>query len=121
MTKTEKILLLIAAVFFVAALLLTPRGGTAAKVSSAFEQPLPTPEPPAEDAELVVTLHTAIDINHADAAALTALPGVGSVTAAAIVAYREEHGPFASLEELLLVPGFGEAALNAILAAGTVG
>jgi len=48
---------------------------------------------------------------------LTALPGVGRTTAAAIVAYREEHGLFRSAEELLLVPGIGEATLDAILAA----
>ena len=62
-------------------------------------------------------LETVIDINAADAAELTALPGVGPATAAAIVAYRDEHGPFASLEELLAVPGFGTGTLDAIRSA----
>ena len=59
-----------------------------------------------------------MDINHDDVSALTALPGVGKTTAEAIVAYREEHGPFSSVEELLLVPGFGPGTLEAIRAAG---
>lgn len=55
-----------------------------------------------------------IDLNTADAAALEDLPGVGPATAAAIVAHREEHGPFSSVEELLEVRGIGEAKLAAI-------
>ena len=117
MTKTEKVLLLIAAVFFVLALLFVPRAGSARRVEPAFEQPLSVSKAPAPD-ELIVTLRRDIDLNHADAAELTALPGVGKTTAEAIVAWREEHGPFASVEELLLVPGVSAATLEAILAAG---
>ena len=46
-----------------------------------------------------------LDVNRADAEALTELPGIGPAKAAAIVAYREEHGPFSSLEELEKVSG----------------
>lgn len=46
-----------------------------------------------------------LDVNRADAEALTELPGIGPAKAAAIVAYREEHGPFSSLEELEQVSG----------------
>ena len=46
-----------------------------------------------------------IDINTAPAEALEALPGIGSVLADEIVAYRTEHGPFASVDELARVPG----------------
>ena len=63
---------------------------------------------------LWVTLTRRIDLNHADAEELTALPGVGAVTARAIVDYREANGPFASLEDLLKVPGVGLSTLNAI-------
>ena len=56
-----------------------------------------------------------------DASELTVLPGVGKVTAEAIVSYREEHGPFSSVEDLLLVPGLGPGTLEAILAAGDGG
>ncbi len=46
-----------------------------------------------------------IDLNTADAAALSALPGIGESKAEAIVAFRREHGPFASPEDIMLVPG----------------
>ena len=116
MTKTEKILLVLTAAFFIAALFLLPRGGTARQTEETFVLPGPSPAA-AEDGTLRVTLEKTIDINAATAEELTALPGVGPTTAAAIVAYREEHGPFASLEELLLVPGFGPGTLEATRAA----
>lgn len=56
----------------------------------------------------------AISINRAEAAELEALPGVGPVLAEHIVSYREAHGPFESAEDLLDVPGIGEAKLAAI-------
>ncbi len=52
-----------------------------------------------------------IDLNRADAAALETLPGVGPVTAERILAWRTEHGPFASVADLLAVPGIGPATL----------
>ncbi len=52
-----------------------------------------------------------IHLNLATAAELDALPGVGPVIAERIVSYREEHGPFQAVEDLLDVPGIGEAKL----------
>ncbi len=52
-----------------------------------------------------------IDINNASASELEALPGVGPVLAGRIVAFRTERGPFSSVEDLLDVPGIGEAKL----------
>ncbi|HSJ71853.1 MAG TPA: ComEA family DNA-binding protein [Acidimicrobiia bacterium] len=52
-----------------------------------------------------------IDINTATASELEALPGVGPVLAERIVAFRTERGPFSSVEDLLDVPGIGEAKL----------
>jgi competence ComEA-like helix-hairpin-helix protein len=52
-----------------------------------------------------------LDINTASATELDALPGIGPTRAAAIVQYRQAHGPFASVEQLLGVPGFGPAAV----------
>ncbi len=50
-----------------------------------------------------------VDINSADAAALAqAINGVGVKRARAIVAYREQHGPFRSVDELVQVAGIGE-------------
>lgn len=46
-----------------------------------------------------------IDVNLADAETLQLLPGIGPAKAAAILAYREEHGPFSSLAELEKVSG----------------
>lgn len=46
-----------------------------------------------------------IDINTATAAELTALPGIGDVIAQRIVAHREQHGPFTTIEELDNVDG----------------
>ena len=53
-----------------------------------------------------------VSINRASADELEALPGVGPVTAAAIVAHREEHGPFRSVDDLLDVRGIGPARLE---------
>lgn len=50
-----------------------------------------------------------VNLNTADLAALDTLPGVGPATAAKIVAWREQHGRFASVEDLLDVSGIGEA------------
>jgi competence protein ComEA len=55
-----------------------------------------------------------VRLNEADAAALDALPGVGPATAQRIVAWREQHGPFATVDGLLDVPGIGEAKLAAM-------
>ena len=52
-----------------------------------------------------------VRINAATAAELEALPGVGPVLAERIASYRDEHGPFATVEDLLDVPGIGEAKL----------
>ncbi|MGO1675115.1 MAG: helix-hairpin-helix domain-containing protein [Brevibacterium aurantiacum] len=49
---------------------------------------------------------TAVNLNTADLTTLETLPGVGPVTAEAIIAYREEQ-PFATVDDLLLVPGIG--------------
>ena len=53
------------------------------------------------------------NLNTADAATLQReLAGIGATKAQAIVAYREEHGNFASVDELLEVKGIGEATLE---------
>ncbi|HUN65533.1 MAG TPA: helix-hairpin-helix domain-containing protein [Bacteroidota bacterium] len=49
----------------------------------------------------------AVDINSATKEEFTALPGIGGALAERIVLYREENGPFRSLEELMNVKGIG--------------
>jgi competence ComEA-like helix-hairpin-helix protein len=46
-----------------------------------------------------------LDLNSATAEQLIELPGIGPARARAILAYRESHGPFASVAELEKVPG----------------
>ena len=53
-----------------------------------------------------------VNINEADANTIAdILVGVGASRATAIVQYREEHGRFTSLEQLLEVKGIGESTL----------
>ena len=54
-----------------------------------------------------------IDLNRASAAELTRLPGIGPVLAARIVAARDSHGPFTSVDELRRVSGVGPSKLAA--------
>ncbi|MFJ4220936.1 helix-hairpin-helix domain-containing protein [Curtobacterium luteum] len=50
-----------------------------------------------------------VDLNAADAATLETLPGIGPALAERILAWREEHGRFAAVEDLLDVSGIGDA------------
>ena len=54
-----------------------------------------------------------VDVNSADAEQLSeSLQGVGPQKAAAIVAHREQHGPFRSLDDLTKVKGIGSSLLE---------
>lgn len=55
-----------------------------------------------------------VRINHASAAELVSLPGIGPAKAEAILKYREEAGPFKSEEELVNVPGIGEKTMETL-------
>ncbi len=69
--------------------------------------PSPTPEPDFVPDVL-------LDLNAASAADLTGLPGIGQGKADAILAYRDAHGGFSSVEELLEVAGIGPSVLEKI-------
>ncbi len=56
-----------------------------------------------------------LDINTATKEQLDKLPGIGPVLAQAIIDYRNEFGPYLSVEDLLRVPGIGEKKLGSIL------
>lgn len=59
-----------------------------------------------EDKKLV------IDLNTATAEQLMQIDGIGEKTAADIIAYRDEHGGFADVEELVNIKGIGEKKLE---------
>ena len=64
-------------------------------------------------AQHAVTKSSAININTADAQGLAdGLQGIGMSKAQLIVAYRKEHGPFASADELGDVKGIGKKTLE---------
>lgn len=55
-----------------------------------------------------------LNINTATAEQLDALYGIGPVLAQRIIQYRQENGPFTSVEELLEVKGIGPSVLEKI-------
>lgn len=78
------------------------------------EGELPTVEAPGSD------LAGPIDVNAATAAQLAELPGIGPSLAAAIIAFRSEHGPFATVDALEQVPGIGPSKLSQLRPRATV-
>ncbi len=67
-------------------------------------------------AELSTTPAAPLDLNTATEAQLETLDGVGPATAQKIIAYRQAHGAFKSVEELLDVSGIGPKKLAAMRA-----
>ncbi|NJN15224.1 MAG: helix-hairpin-helix domain-containing protein [Oscillochloris sp.] len=67
---------------------------------------------PESGAPLLPSLGELVDLNTADLNTLIALPGIGPVLAQRIVAYRAEHGPFASIEDAIAVQGIGPNNIN---------
>lgn len=65
-------------------------------------------------AETLAALDIPIDLNSGSEDELKSLPGVGATLARRIVAFREKNGPFASVEGLLLVKGFGPVKLERV-------
>ncbi|MCC6206715.1 MAG: helix-hairpin-helix domain-containing protein [Gammaproteobacteria bacterium] len=63
-------------------------------------------------ASLAATAAGKLNINEADAAALAELNGIGDARAEAIIAYRQAHGPFGSVEDLAKVKGIGPAFID---------
>jgi competence protein ComEA len=55
---------------------------------------------------------SAVDVNSADAASLSAVPGIGRSIAGRIVELRERMGPYATLDELLDVAGMTQSRLE---------
>ena len=62
-----------------------------------------------------------LDINEMSTAQLEAIPGIGEMLAKRIVAYRDDNGPFHTLEEVMNVEGIGEKKLDQIASLVKVG
>lgn len=92
--------------------------GSQVYVPRVGEEMPPAPEPAsAEEGEP----SSLVAVNTASVEELESLPGVGPSTAGAIVEYREAHGRFQSIDELLEVSGIGEAKLAQIRDLVTLG
>ena len=76
-------------------------GGPPTDTDATVAAPVPSPSGP-------------LNINTATAAELETLPGIGPSLAQRIVDYRTVHGPFASIEAVMDVPGIGEGKFEAI-------
>ncbi|WP_306358031.1 MULTISPECIES: ComEA family DNA-binding protein [unclassified Nocardia] len=63
---------------------------------------------------------TIVNLNTATEAELDALPGIGPVTAKAIIAWRTEHGRFGSVDQLADVQGIGPSRLERLRGLVTV-
>lgn len=60
------------------------------------------------------TASAKVNINRADRETLMTLNGIGEARAEAILRYRQEHGNFGSIEDIMLVPGIKDAAFRKI-------
>ncbi len=63
---------------------------------------------------LFVSAFAAINLNTADQAALESISGIGPAKASAIIKYRNEHGSFKSVDELLNIKGIGPKVLESL-------
>ena len=88
----------------------------------AVQPTLPALEPPARSAPLpTAQAGKLININTATQAELESLPGIGPALAQQIIAYRKAHGPFATIEDIIDVPGIGPKTFEKIKDLITVG
>lgn len=55
-----------------------------------------------------------VNLNTADITALMTLPGIGESRAKAIISYREQHGAFAQIEDIMKISGIKQAAFSKI-------
>ena len=91
----------------------TPAGRPTALGSSVGESgPAPSGPGPSGPAVATTAPSGPVDLNTATAEQLDALPGIGPVTAAAIVNWRAANGGFSSVEQLAEVDGIGPARLE---------
>ncbi len=63
---------------------------------------------------MVSTAFAAVNINTASASEIASLKGIGPAKAAAIVKFRDQHGPYTSISDLQQVKGIGPKILEKI-------
>lgn len=95
-----------------------PTGTTATGADDPPARPTPPPyvaphptAPPAPALAAPTPHHGPININTAGVEELSLLEGIGEGKARAIIQHRQQHGPFRSPQDLLLVRGIGEKTL----------
>ena len=69
---------------------------------------------------VVTPLMAEIDVNTATASELRSIKGIGPKTAQKIIDYREEHGPFPSIDSVTRVKGIGAKTLKKMIDSGLV-
>lgn len=60
-------------------------------------------------AEAQASVQSSVNLNKASAEELMTLKGIGPKTAERIIAYRQEQGPFQTVDQLVMVKGIGNA------------
>jgi len=80
-----------------------------------------SPVIPTVPPEIMTSSTELININTASSIELESLPGIGPTTAQKIIDYREEVGPFFSIEDIINVPGIGPGTYERIKDLITVG
>ena len=71
-------------------------------------------EPESQSASAQAGADGRVHLNSASAPELERLPGIGPALAQKIIQYREQHGPYQRLEDLLQVEGIGPAKLEGL-------
>ena len=109
LTKSEWGLLVLTALFLILMVGLAERSDAPGEAGTyTITTRRPAQEPVVPESALPVNINTATEEE------LDVLPGIGPALAGRIIAYREEHGPFAAAEDLLEVSGIGESVLDGL-------
>ncbi len=81
-------------------------------VAQARAEPPSDPRCNAQDEPATDAATRVVDLNEATAAELEGLPGIGPSRALAILAFREAHGGFTQVGQLMRIKGIGRAMLR---------